>query len=166
MGTCESRNAGTRNGTRNGSKMRAARYQPYAHAQGVFSQIASGPSYTYFGGDHRTTVDYCLFDSWGAHLVGSCQTIEHHSLNFSDHLPLSIHVDLNPIRHDRTSKGHAGLNWRKARNDGCINDYSQRIHDEIRNLYVDDSPPTCSDEMEKEIERVTTLPYPQTESLL
>ena len=37
MGTCESRNAGTRNGTRNGtqngSKMRAARYH---HAQGVF----------------------------------------------------------------------------------------------------------------------------------
>ena len=32
-GTCESRNAGTRNGTRNGSKMRAARYH---HAQGVF----------------------------------------------------------------------------------------------------------------------------------
>ena len=33
QGTCESRNAGTRNGTRNGSKMRAARYH---HAQGVF----------------------------------------------------------------------------------------------------------------------------------
>ena len=32
MGTCESRNAGTRNGTRNGSKMRAARYH---HAQGL-----------------------------------------------------------------------------------------------------------------------------------
>ena len=38
LGNCESRNAGTRNGTRNGSKMRAARYHaslaPYV--QGVF----------------------------------------------------------------------------------------------------------------------------------
>ena len=101
------------------------------------SQISSGPSYTFFIGDHRTTVDDCLLDSWGAHLVGSCHTIEHHSLNISDRLHLSIHFDFNSIIFDRINKGHAGLNWRKARNDGYINGYSQRVHDEIRNLYVD-----------------------------
>ena len=94
------------------------------------SHIAIGPACTYFSGNHHTTVDYCLLDSWGTHLVMSCQTIKHHLLNFFDRVPLSVHLDLNPMRDDRTSKARIGLNWRKARSDGSINVYIQKIHNE------------------------------------
>ena len=55
----------------------------------ALSYSVAGPTYTYFSGNHGTTVD-CLLDSWGTHLVTSCQTIEHHPLKFSNHLPISL----------------------------------------------------------------------------
>ena len=64
------------------------------------SSLSSGPSYTSFREDVRITTDYILTDARHAPLVVSCETSDHHPLNFSDHLPLSLTLSL-------TSSGNA-----------------------------------------------------------
>ena len=86
------------------------------------SQIASGPMYTYFQNDVHTTVDYCLLDHWAADMIGLCATLNHHSLNLSDHLPLHISLDIQPLRVTIPDKKPC-LNWGRAIREGSVNGY-------------------------------------------
>ena len=102
------------------------------------SDFSTGPSYTYFSKNHQTTVDYCLLDSSAAHLIHYCGTLEQHSLNLSDHLPLTIHLDLDILKEDPQDK-EIKLNWKKAISDGSISDYQCQVNSYLSNLLSNDS---------------------------
>ena len=57
---------------------------------------AAGPTYNFCSGNCYTVVDYCLVDSWMAHLVSSCEILDRHALNLFDHLAIPSKVGLSP----------------------------------------------------------------------
>ena len=100
-------------------------------------------------------VDYCLLECSAAYLVKDCETLEHHPLNLSDHLPLSIHLDLNLVNGEEAVSQN-NPNWKKARVDGSVAEYTQCVHDGISNGYISDPPPNIN-EMNNEIECMATF---------
>ena len=58
------------------------------------SCIAQGQGYTFFSGERRTMVDYIFLDASLGCAVVKCHIHNYHNLNFSDHLPLSISLQL------------------------------------------------------------------------
>ena len=82
-------------------------------------QISCGSSYSYFSGGHYTTVDYCLLDSHAAYVLQGCTTLDHHPLNLSDHLPISIHLDLSSLMQPPPVTTQ-NINWKRAKSDGSI----------------------------------------------
>ena len=67
----------------------------------------------FFSRNYHTVVDYCLFDNSAAHLTQKCFTLDHHPLNFPDHLPLTSDLD-SVIFYDTMSNKDFKLNWKKA----------------------------------------------------
>ena len=92
--------------------------------------MSSGPSYTYFNSEHRTTVDYCLLDSNAAHMLQECTTLDHHPLNLSDNLPISANLDLISLLQIRSTTPPK-INWKKATLDSSIITYQQRVNTEL-----------------------------------
>ena len=88
--------------------------------------ISSGPAYTYFSGDHHTTVDYCLLDNHAAHILQQCSTSAHHTLNFSDHLPISTELNLIPLSLPEPTNPPK-TNWKRALREGSIVCYQQSV---------------------------------------
>ena len=58
------------------------------------SNHAEGPHYTFWRGDTHTTVDYVLMDVDAAFIMSSCMIHDVACLNTSDHLPLSVTVNV------------------------------------------------------------------------
>lgn len=58
------------------------------------SSIHQGPEYTFFRDSCPSTLDYIVASSFITSTALTCFTHLHHPLNLSDHLPLSISVDL------------------------------------------------------------------------
>ena len=73
------------------------------HRHGLYaystSCYASGPKYTFSSGRANTTIDYILTESSVTSQVVSCNVYQHHSLNLSDHLPISMvfKAEANPL---------------------------------------------------------------------
>ena len=82
-------------------------------------QISCSSSYTYFSGGHCTTVDYCLLDSHAACVLQECTTLDHHPLNLSDHLPISIHLDLSSLMQPPPVTTQ-NINSKRAKSDGSV----------------------------------------------
>lgn len=76
--------------------------------------IAKGPTYTYFSGTNKTTVDYIIADSAISSFMVECFAHDHHQLNLSDHLPLTISLELK-IPHECTK-----INWSKVNSDELL----------------------------------------------
>ena len=95
--------------------------------------ISSGPSYTFFGGAQHTTVDYCLLDNHAAHILQECVTLDHHPLNLSDHLPLSVCLDLTTLVQNKPPRSPK-TNWKRAISDGSIEGYQQQVSTYFSNL--------------------------------
>ena len=92
----------------------------YAVSQSV---LASGESYTFAQGHYRTTVDYCMIDPGYAHLIDSCTTLSPAALNFSDHLPISISLNITMGQMSETDVSKR-LNWQLAIEKETVKDYS------------------------------------------
>jgi len=60
------------------------------------SSLSTGPSYTYFKEDTQTITDYIIMDAIHVPMTMDCQIYNHHPLNSSDHLPLSLTISLAP----------------------------------------------------------------------
>ena len=58
------------------------------------SSFSNGPNYTFFFGANRTTVDYIITDASLASTMCECRVHSHHPLNLSDHLPITISLQL------------------------------------------------------------------------
>ena len=98
------------------------------------SNVTSGPAYTYFNGNTRTTTDYIIMNASYACLVLACEIHDHHPLNFSDHLPLSLTLSTTPTESE-TSKStncRPRLNWQAASADGSIQAYVTHVNNIIR----------------------------------
>ena len=95
------------------------------------SSISTGPGYTFFSGNSRTTVDYILANTCISHRIAKCYTHGHHELNFSDHLPLSVVLSASQVSETTTTAASSKINWKKAVHDDLISLYSSEVSNSI-----------------------------------
>ena len=88
---------------------------------------AAGATYTFCSGNYYTVVDYCLVDSWAAHLVSSCEILDRHALNRFDHLAIRIKLDCHPQLLVHPMQNQPKLNWRKSQKDGSLCQYQAAV---------------------------------------
>ena len=94
------------------------------------SSISTGPGYTYFSGSNRTTVDYILANTGISHSIAKCYTHNHHELNFSDHLPISVVLGVGHLSETTTTESPK-VNWKKAVQDNLLPLYSQEVSNAV-----------------------------------
>ena len=95
--------------------------------------ITSGPNYTYFSGSSKSTVDYIFLDAAFFSSVQSCDIRNHHLLNLSDNLPITLTISsVFVTKHFPSSP--TVFNWSKAILDGSVKYYASRIHSKISPL--------------------------------
>ena len=111
----------------------------------------NSPCYTFFWGDTQTTTDYIITDALCTQLVSNYAIQEHHPLNSSNHLPLSITLNMPTKIAIPFTPEH--LDWKKGLHDTSIALYVSSISDSLRPLigkeYSDPS------ELEEEIKSVS-----------
>ena len=78
--------------------------------------------------------DYIISDARHAQLAIRCETHDHHPLNFSDHLPLSLTLSLTPTANaaPSTTRSQPRLNWRAASEEGSVEAYGTRVDEIVR----------------------------------
>lgn len=96
------------------------------HNETSLNNISPGPAYTF-----RDTRNYIITDAKHTHLIVDCQTLDHHPLNFSDHLPLSITLSFSSIT-TSTLRSKPTLNWCVASTDGSAEAYAKCVDDIVR----------------------------------
>ena len=118
------------------------------------SNITSGPNYTYFSGSSKSTVDYIFLDAAFSSNVQSCEIRNHHPLNLSDHLPITLTIS-SEFETKLFPSSPAAVNWSKAILDGSVKFYASRVHSEISPL-LDISPISVGD-LDREIQSVVSI---------
>ena len=98
------------------------------------SDIAEGPMSTFFSGNRSTTVDYCFIDCWAVHSVTGCEVLDHHPLNLSDHLALTVKLICRPHLLTPPEQSDRKLNWRKAISDGSIQNFKEVVSSNLSPL--------------------------------
>ena len=78
-------------------------------------------------------MDYILVSTSISHSIVECYTHDHHDLNFSDHLPLSVMLRAEYLSESQAA-GNPKVNWRKSVEDGLIPAYAQDVSDSISPL--------------------------------
>ena len=99
------------------------------------SCLSSGPSHTYFRENTSTCKYYVIIDSMHSSLVAESNTHELHPLNSSDHLPLSVHLNI-PALCNSLTPNFTTLNWKAACNDGSITAYMAAIEETVGLFWV------------------------------
>ena len=91
------------------------------------SSLHQGPNYTFFRDSHFSTLDYIVASSFIASTTLSCFTHPYHPLNLSDHLPLSISLDMvcPSVIPSVSSRHH--VNWAQAVESDKISLYEQAV---------------------------------------
>ena len=77
------------------------------------SHSSTGPPFTYHSGGTLSTIDYIIINRTASDILCSCEGLCDHSSNVSDHLPLSItlQVSYSPIENLSSA---ARINWERA----------------------------------------------------
>ena len=112
------------------------------------SCLSKGPNYTFFSGTNQTTVDYIITDVCLASAMCECQVHDHHPLNFSDHLPITISLELSSFLKS-PSLSCPKINWTKSLNCDGIQEFAQEISNFISPLLL--NTPTSVSELNAEI---------------
>ena len=99
----------------------------------TLSCLSTGPLHTFFRGNTTTTTDYIIMDALHSNMVLTSTTIDNHPLNFSDHLPVAIHLSI-PTPYCCTTHPTARLNWKAALEDGTVSAYAATVDEVIRPL--------------------------------
>ena len=121
------------------------------------SDIATGPTYTYSSGGSFTTLDYIIGNAVLASYLTSCRTIEDHSLNTSDHLPLSVKLNIQSVTNVQRVKDKPSLNWNRSRENGSCDVYAQRTDSMVKPLL--DKDYSSIEEIEKDLSFFTESLY-------
>ena len=99
------------------------------------SALSSGPPYTYSSGGHTSTIDYVLGNIDAVRGISSCEILEGHPLNTSDHLPILCSLNLTHVRHPiSTAFPTKRLDWSQAFKTGTIAQYAKSCDDIARPL--------------------------------
>lgn len=99
-----------------------------------------------------TTVDYVLMDVDAASIMSSCVVHEETCLNTSDHLPISVKLDI-PIDFVENSNNSTRIDWTKAELSGATFS-SQAAVSEIVSPFIS-SMHNSTDSINDEIQLVT-----------
>ena len=116
------------------------------------SECTKGHCYTFFSGDVRTTTDYIITNAVSP-LVSNYLIQDHHPLNSSDHLPLSVSLNLSPEA-NHESPILKRLDWKKGSCDGSTFQFATGINALLRPLIG--KTYTSPSELEEEINSVAT----------
>ena len=95
------------------------------------SSLATGRLHTYSHAGNFTTVDYYLIDHVLAYVTNSCNVHEEHPLNLSDHLPISISLNLQMVTSCVLPHTQPQLNLKRAASDGSIKVYQSELSHHI-----------------------------------
>ena len=99
---------------------------------------------------HWPTVDYVLGNLALANVLSSCSILDDYPLNTSDHLPITLTVDLSLIKQSQPSTSISPmLNWELSQKDGSISTYSSLSDDLVKPLMNIDY--SCIEELDKDI---------------
>ena len=91
------------------------------------SNIASGPNYTFFSSTLHSMVDYILTESSLAGQVASCSVHQHHPLNLSDHLPISVEITLHTRISPPPTVASRPINWAQAIENGDVHGFAEQV---------------------------------------
>ena len=75
-------------------------------------------------------MDYILLSTSISHSIAECFIHDHHDLNFSDHLPVSVMLRGEYLVGSQATL-NSRVNWRKSLEDGLIPAYAQSVFDAI-----------------------------------
>ena len=117
------------------------------------SNHAKGPDYTFWRGDTHTTVDYVLMDVGAASIMSSCIVHEVACLNTSDHLPLSVTMDVPTDSIENANDNSTRIDWTKAELSGAISSFQAAVTEKVNPLI--DSMHDNIDSINAEIQLVT-----------
>ena len=95
------------------------------------SNHAEGPHYTFWRGDTHTTVDYVLMDVDVAFIMSSCMIHDVACLNTSDHLPLSVTVNVPTDSIELVNDLPTRIDWTKAEFSGASHSFQAAITDTV-----------------------------------
>ena len=116
------------------------------------SHISSGPIHTYHSGSVSTTVDYVLGNLALSSVLSSCDTLEDHSLNTSDHLPIISNLDMTFLSHSPLESSPF-LNWKRSVKEGTISAYTSLTDDLVRPFMEKDY--SCIEELDSDVALVS-----------
>ena len=95
------------------------------------SNHAEGPDYTFWRGDTHTTDDYVLMDVDVASIMSSCMIHDVACLNTSDHLPLSVTVNVPTDSIELVNDLPTRIDWTKAEFSGATLSFQSAITDMV-----------------------------------
>ncbi len=75
-------------------------------------------------------MDYILASTSISHSIAKCYTHDHHELNFSDHLPISIVLGVDHLSKTMYTDSPK-VNWNKAVQDNHLSLYSQEVSNAV-----------------------------------
>ena len=93
------------------------------------SNHAEGPDNTFWRGDTHTTVDYVLMDVGAASFMSSCMIHEVACLNMSDHVHLSVTVNVPTDSIELVNDLPTRIDWTKAKLSGATLSFQAAITD-------------------------------------
>ena len=95
---------------------------------------AHGPTYTFRKKSHSSVsyLDHCLVSQELLPNVSSCYVIDDNFENFSDHLPISIHLKYSS--HNTRNASFTRVAWRRLTDDEIRTKYTIPVVYEIREL--------------------------------
>ena len=118
---------------------------------------SNASNYTFFSGSNKYTsiIDYIFLDAAMApHLISS-KILDHHPLNLSDHLPISISLKIPNMGSRQCHPSSKSINWSKAISSGSIKVYEEKVKLHIAPLLQ--TPLLSVDDIDCEIRSVATF---------
>ncbi len=128
------------------------------------SEGATGAAYTYACGPHRTIVDYCLVDCNSAGSILSCTTLHPDVLNLSDHLPITLSLEVQPSA-GVAQPAPPKLNWNRAKEDNSVNLLCDTVTSFL-SLVLQHPTPSSLEDLNAEIVKVSKFMMDNARNLL
>ena len=94
-------------------------------------ETSTGPGYTFLRGERPISyIDHCLLSSTLIQHVNKCEVLDDHHLNFSDHLPVAVHLSSLSCAEPTQSK----VAWTCITSDDLQILYTDRVSVELEQL--------------------------------
>ena len=100
---------------------------------------STGPCYTFLRGERPISyIDHCLLSSTLIQHVNKCEVLDDHHLNFSDHLPVAVHLSslscAGTAHVTMTETAQSKVAWTRITSDDLQILYKDRVSVELKQL--------------------------------